>query len=180
MPKSFRLYSEAGRTTRASVSAFQTISTFATGAEALVIDTNVILDCWVFADAAAQPLVKALADGRLLWVATTAMLDELDAVLERTLPPRWEAARQQAKALPARSRATVVCTPQASVLSPQCSDRADQKFVDLALALRVRWLLSHDRALLRLSRALRRTGITVATPATWLATTQAATPQTAC
>jgi putative PIN family toxin of toxin-antitoxin system len=154
------------------VSAFQTISTFAVGAEPLILDTNVILDWLVFDDFAAQPLVKALAAGQLIWIATAAMLDELDAVLDRPLPARWEGARQMAKALPARSLATVVNTPQASAQPPQCSDRADQKFVDLALASRVRWLLTHDRALLRLARALRGAGITVATPATWSAAIQ--------
>jgi putative PIN family toxin of toxin-antitoxin system len=154
------------------VSAFQTISTSAVNAEPLVLDTNVILDWLVFNDVAAQPLVKALAKGQLIWIATAAMLDELDAVLDRTLPTRWEGARQLAKALPARTLATVVNTPQASALSPQCSDRADQKFVDLALALRVRWLLTHDRALLKLARALRGAGITVATPAIWSASIQ--------
>jgi predicted nucleic acid-binding protein len=172
MPKSFRLYSEAGRATRVSVSAFQTISTLAVGAEPLILDTNVILDWLVFDDLAARPLVKALAAGQLIWMATAPMLDELDAVLDRNLPARWEGARQMAKALPARSLATVVNTPQASVQSPQCSDRADQKFVDLALALRVRWLLSHDRALLRLARALRLAGVRVATPAVWWQSTQ--------
>jgi predicted nucleic acid-binding protein len=149
------------------VSAFQTISTSAVGAEPLILDTNVILDWLVFDDVAAQPLVRALAEGQLIWIATSPMLDELDAVLDRALPARWEGARQKAKALPARSLATVVNTPQASAQSPRCSDRADQKFVDLALAMRVRWLLSHDRALLRLARALRVAGVRVATPAVW-------------
>jgi predicted nucleic acid-binding protein len=172
MPKSFRLYSEAGRATRVSVSAFQTISTVAVGAEPLILDTNVILDWLVFNDVAVQPLVRALAEGQLIWIATAAMLDELDAVLDRALPARWEGARQLAKALPARTLATVVSAPQASAQSPQCSDRADQKFVDLALALRVRWLLTHDRALLRLARALRVADVRVATPAIWWQSTQ--------
>ncbi|MBP7565511.1 MAG: PIN domain-containing protein, partial [Burkholderiaceae bacterium] len=47
----------------------------------VVIDTNVVLDLFVFDDPAAAALRDALADGRLSWLATAPMRDELARVL---------------------------------------------------------------------------------------------------
>ncbi len=47
---------------------------------ALVLDTNIVLDVFVFADEVAKPLLPALAEGRVHWVATPAMRDELARV----------------------------------------------------------------------------------------------------
>ena len=46
-------------------------------APAVVLDTNIVLDVFVFSDAAALPLRQALADGALRWIATAGMRDEL-------------------------------------------------------------------------------------------------------
>ncbi len=67
--------------------ATQTVSARLQPAEALparepvVIDTNIVLDILVFADAAAAPLRQALEDGKFHWLATQAMRDELERVL---------------------------------------------------------------------------------------------------
>ena len=47
----------------------------------VVLDTNIVLDAFVFADEAARPLRPALENGSLQWLATAAMRDELDRVL---------------------------------------------------------------------------------------------------
>jgi hypothetical protein len=50
-----------------------------------------------------------------------------------------------------------------------CTDPADQKFIDLAVAERAQWLLSRDKALLRLARlAGKRFALRIGTPETWL------------
>ena len=61
-----------------------------------VIDTNALLDWLVFGAAEASRLGAAVADGRVAWLATPRMLDELHSVLSRPLPERWESARKHA------------------------------------------------------------------------------------
>jgi len=50
----------------------------------------------------------------------------------------------------------------------RCNDPDDQKFVDLALAYGARWLLSRDRAVLKLAKRCRTLGLQVLTPEQWL------------
>jgi predicted nucleic acid-binding protein len=47
----------------------------------LVLDTNIVLDLFVFADEAARPVRSGLEGGDLRWLATRAMRDELERVL---------------------------------------------------------------------------------------------------
>ena len=60
----------------------------------IVLDTNVILDGWVFGNPAWAPIGEALAAQQLQWVVCASMLDELRFVLARPQPVRFEAARQ--------------------------------------------------------------------------------------
>ena len=47
----------------------------------IVIDTNVLLDIWVYRNPATPPLLAALEIGQLRWLATAAMREELLRVL---------------------------------------------------------------------------------------------------
>ena len=144
---------------------------------AVVIDTNVVLDAWVFNDPATQPLRDALERGELRWLGTEATTGEMAHVLLRPLPPRWESARLQALAIDFRLLQTICpaapAAPQAAGGSLICSDPDDQKFIDLAVAQRCRWLITRDRALLRLARGAARHGVAVLSPRAWVADTQA-------
>lgn len=125
----------------------------------LVLDTNVVLDLLVFRDPAAAPLDDALAHGRLRWIATAAMRDELERVLGYAAVARRLAAaglaprqvldefdtRSQRIAAPARAAAT-------------CSDPDDQCFIDLAVQHGC-ILLSKDAAVLALAPRLARLGV---------------------
>ena len=51
------------------------------GVRQIILDTNIVLDLLVFNDAATPPLRDALQAGRLQWVATAPMRDELERVL---------------------------------------------------------------------------------------------------
>ncbi|MEY8876690.1 MAG: putative toxin-antitoxin system toxin component, PIN family [Leptothrix sp. (in: b-proteobacteria)] len=143
---------------------------------AAVLDTNVMLDWLVFDDPHGLLVGDAVIAGRLQWLMTDAMRDEAIDVLGRLLthPPlqRWQA--RHASALAAMSRWSAAVDTPSPRLPPggaerslQCTDRDDQCFIDLAIAHRVPWLLTRDRALLRLARAARPFGVTVLTPQHW-------------
>jgi putative PIN family toxin of toxin-antitoxin system len=119
-----------------------------------VLDTNIVLDVFVFADEAAKPLRAALEVGRLRWWATPAMREELARVLGYPqIAPRlayYDLAPQAV--LDAFDRhVTLVEAPAKAPLT--CSDPDDQKFIDLAVA-RQALLLSKDRAVLSMKKRL--------------------------
>ena len=135
---------------------------------ALVLDTNVVLDWLLFDDPSAAPLAAAIVQRQVRWVATVAMRDEFAEVLLRglaaqrnadpaTLLAAWDAHAEMV-AEPARLPASV---------SLNCSDPDDQKFLDLAHAAGATWLLSRDRAVLRLARRAARFGIGTCVPERW-------------
>ena len=47
----------------------------------IVLDTNIVLDAFLFQDPAAQPLKAALAANNIQWIATPPMREELARVL---------------------------------------------------------------------------------------------------
>ena len=52
-------------------------------------DTQVVLDWLVFRDATARPLLQAMLEGRLRWLATPAMRTELEHMLRHPALARW-------------------------------------------------------------------------------------------
>jgi putative PIN family toxin of toxin-antitoxin system len=128
----------------------------------LVIDTNVVLDLLVFADPAAQPLAEGLQAGKLSWLATAAMREELARVLaypklaarvafhQRDAGGVLEAFDRQATLVDVAPKATVTC-----------GDPDDQKFIDLAVAHRC-VLLSKDDHVLRMRKRLAQLQVTAA------------------
>lgn len=121
---------------------------------ALVLDTNIVLDVFVFADEAARPLRAALDDGRVQWVATAAMRDELARVLAypQIVPRLAFYGLQAGDVLAGFDRHAVVV--EAPAKAPvTCSDPDDQIFIDLAVA-RQALLLSKDRAVLSMKKRL--------------------------
>jgi uncharacterized protein len=131
----------------------------------VVIDTNVLLDWLVFEDPAVERLAAALQAGRVQWVATQAMLDELAGVL---LKPALQARTPINPAIDAAvSRWCQVVDAPALPAVLMCTDADDQKFIDLALARSTPWLLSRDKALLALARRARSRGVIVCRPADW-------------
>lgn len=122
----------------------------------LVLDTNVVLDLLVFLDPATAPLAEGLASGRLEWLATAAMREELARVLAYPkLAPRIALQRGSAQAVLADydRQARLVAPPARAPLA--CGDADDQKFIDLAVSERC-LLLSKDVDVLRMARRLAR------------------------
>ena len=136
----------------------------------LVLDTNVWLDCLIFADPRVDALRTALAQGSLTILATQSMLDEFAEVIGR---PQFGIDPQARARLAARQRDGVSLCIAAPDCRLNCTDRADQMFIDLAVAHRADWLLSRDKALLRLRKtAARRFSIRIGTPEDWISAAQ--------
>jgi putative PIN family toxin of toxin-antitoxin system len=133
-----------------------------TPSKTIVLDTNIVLDLWLYLDPATPALLEALTSGDIYWVATQAMRDELARVL--TYP--HIAARlhkggliaedvlgqfdRYARLVPAADRGPYVC-----------KDVDDQKFIDLACAYSCA-LVSKDKAVLTMRNRLGRVGVSVA------------------
>ncbi|GKT00885.1 putative toxin-antitoxin system toxin component, PIN family [Acidovorax sp. SUPP3434] len=121
---------------------------------AVVVDTNIVLDLLVFADPAVAPLRELLAQGRLQWVATQAMRDELERVLAYPqIVPRLAFYGLDAAAVLGAFDARVRVVPEAARVPSVCKDADDQKFIDLAVAHRA-ILLSKDKAVVCMRKRL--------------------------
>jgi putative PIN family toxin of toxin-antitoxin system len=131
----------------------------------IVLDTNVALDWLVFQDAGAQALGRALARRSVCWLATIAMRAELAHMLAHASLARWVPDSERALAS-FDALATLTPAP-ASPGALRCQDPDDQMFIDLALAAPARWLLTRDKALLRLARRARTLGVEVTVPNLW-------------
>lgn len=139
----------------------------AVAAPGVVLDTNAVLDGWLFADPAMQPLRQAIEAGRVVWLASTRMRQELQHTLAKPqLAGRLGGSECPLAALDAWSQR---CPEPASPAAhwPRCTDATDQVFVDLALAQRARWLVSHDRAVRKLARRAAALGLWIGPPAQW-------------
>ena len=123
---------------------------------ALVLDTNIVLDVFVFADDAARPVQELLVQGGRRWLATQAMRDELERVLAYAqIVPKlayYDLAADDVLAAFDRHSERVDVAGKAPVT---CKDPDDQKFVDLAVAHGAT-LLSKDKAVLALKKRLER------------------------
>ena len=120
----------------------------------VVVDTNVALDLLIFSDPRTAPLRALLAQGRLAWIATQPMRDELERVLAYPhIAARMDfyrvAAAQVLAAWDARARLVEIAPRVAHV----CKDADDQKFIDLAAAHRA-ILLSKDKAVICMRKRL--------------------------
>jgi predicted nucleic acid-binding protein len=134
-----------------------------------VLDTNIVLDCLVFKNQASTAILNDVCIYKLQWIATPEMRDELAEVLARGLPGskrgvRWEDLQPQW---------SLWVTPAAAPASrppyfPRCTDEDDQIFIDLALSHRARWLISRDRAVLKLAGRCQKLGLSVLTPEQWI------------
>jgi putative PIN family toxin of toxin-antitoxin system len=120
----------------------------------LVLDTNIVLDLFVFDDLRAQPLKAELLDGRLNWLTTLPMRDELERVLgyahiearlaliQRCAVDILASFDRHARRVDVADRAAVTC-----------ADPDDQMFIDLAVRHQC-MLLSKDAAVLVLKKKL--------------------------
>lgn len=129
-------------------------------ADRIVLDTNVCLDLFVFADPRCARLRDALERGHVQPITDTACRDEWQRVLAypqlALMPPRQQSALSTYDAcMQALDHGASMVGAQAL---PRCRDPHDQKFLELAQRGQARWLLSRDDHLLSLARRMQRAG----------------------
>ena len=128
-----------------------------------VLDTNLVLDLFVFKDPAVATLKMALSSGELTWISTEAMQIELTRVLTyghivKALDHKQLLAKEVEEL--AFSLGNLVPVPPPASHGVRCRDRDDQMFVDLAVAHQAS-LLSKDKAVLALKNPLKRWSVSV-------------------
>ena len=128
-------------------------------AQAWVIDTNIVLDLWLFEDPATIPLRAALQSGAISHLATASMRDELERVLAYPhLVKRMAKSNIQAQDILSRFDEYLLAAEPAAKAACTCKDPDDQKFIDLAVAHAVP-LLSKDKAILCMKKRLFQSGV---------------------
>ena len=128
-------------------------------AQAWVIDTNIVLDLWLFEDPATIPLRAALQSGAISHLATASMRDELERVLTYPhLVKRMAKSSIQAQDILSRFDEYLLAAEPAAKAACTCKDPDDQKFIDLAVAHAVP-LLSKDNAILCMKKRLFQSGV---------------------
>ena len=114
----------------------------------LVLDTNVVLDLYHWANTDAVPIMAALEAGQIECFADERTLDELQRVLtypQLKMTPEMMVERYQRYS----NLVQLVPAGEAPHL-PRCKDRDDQKFLELAARCAANILVSKDKALLKL------------------------------
>jgi putative PIN family toxin of toxin-antitoxin system len=133
----------------------------------IVLDTNVCLDLFVFHDPRWASLLAGIASGELEAVTRADCRDEYLIVLHYPHLPLDDAKRAQAAAQ-FDALIKVVAPNQKAIRLPVCSDKDDQKFLEIARDAAAQVLISKDKALLKLARRTAREGLfRVMSPEAW-------------
>ena len=124
-----------------------------------VLDTNIVLDVFLFADPAAQPLREALIQARIRWISTAPMREELARVLGYPhIAKRMDFYQRSADDLLRDFDANSQTVEVATRAPLRCKDPDDQCFIDQALANQA-GLLSKDHAVLCMAKRLGGLGV---------------------
>ena len=114
----------------------------------LVLDTNVVLDLFHWANTDAVPIMAALESGRIECFADQRTLDELQRVL--TYPQLKLTPEMISERYARYSRLVQVFPDGEAPPLPRCKDKDDQKFLELSARCSADVLVSKDKALLKL------------------------------
>jgi uncharacterized protein len=121
----------------------------------VVLDTNVVLSLFVFADSRCTPIRAALESGKWRALTDARCLHELGRVLAYDMFGLDAAAQAAAYAAYAMLAKRVEPPVDDATPLPQCKDADDQKFLEVARDGGASLLLTSDKALLRLARRRR-------------------------
>jgi putative PIN family toxin of toxin-antitoxin system len=138
----------------------------------VVFDTNVLVSLYIFADSRFAPLRQRMENGEWLALSDEACFAEFRRVLDYPVFALTEVRQQGALADYAAHVTRLVGVRPRAVSLPRCSDRDDQKFLELACDGAADWLVTADKALLRLARRDKLRGLfRILTPETALTAT---------
>ncbi|MES2161568.1 MAG: putative toxin-antitoxin system toxin component, PIN family [Pseudomonadota bacterium] len=133
----------------------------------IVIDTNVCLDLFVFKDPRWAALLAALENGTVEAITRSDCRDEYNIVLHYKHLPLDDDSRPLAAAR-FDELITVVAPPESGIRLPVCTDKDDQKFLEVARDANAAILITKDKALLKLARRLTKAGMfKVIVPEAW-------------
>lgn len=121
----------------------------------VVLDTNVLVSLWIFKDSRLAPLRHALEDRRWRALTNAACSGEFARVLAY---PQFAVEAERQRVALSEYRALAEDIPAGGAEAeplPRCQDRDDQKFLELARDGRAHWLVTADKALLKLARRQR-------------------------
>ncbi|MGZ8288404.1 MAG: putative toxin-antitoxin system toxin component, PIN family, partial [Telluria sp.] len=119
-------------------------------AKRIVIDTNVCLDLFVFHDPRWNALLADIESGALEVVTRSDCRDEYLVVLHYTHLPLDESSRPGAAAR-FDDLVKVVAPEPKLIRLPVCTDKDDQKFLEVARDANADILITKDKALLKLA-----------------------------
>ena len=133
----------------------------------LLLDTNVALDWLVFGDAIMRPVAAAIETRRVRLISSAACVAELQRALGYKAIGLDALAQARALATYCAKTALLDDPPAgASAMLPRCEDPDDQKFLELAWHAGARWLVTRDKALLKLANQMQKLGrLSVIAPA---------------
>jgi len=127
---------------------------------ALILDTNILLDIFVFNDERAKGLKAALIEKSIQAFASQKTVEEFAEVISRPLFSLKTDAQEQIlgewKAL-----ATQIDDSTLSTAPWLCRDPDDQIFLDLAYALKPCTLISKDREILKIASRAHKEEVTI-------------------
>jgi putative PIN family toxin of toxin-antitoxin system len=134
----------------------------------IVLDTNVCLDLFVFRDPRWADLLAALESGAVEAVTRADCRDEYLIVLHYAHLPLDEATRPLSAAR-FDQLIKVVAPAPGLVRLPVCTDKDDQKFLEVARDAGAEILITKDKALLKLARKTAAAGMfRIMVPEAWL------------
>jgi putative PIN family toxin of toxin-antitoxin system len=124
----------------------------------IVIDTNVCLDLFVFQDPRWASLLAAIESGAVEAITRADCRAEYLFVLNYPHLPLDESTRPLSAAR-FDQYIKVVQPPESGARLPVCTDRDDQKFLELARDAQADILITKDKALLKLAKRLAKAGM---------------------
>lgn len=132
----------------------------------VVLDTNVLLDLYVYQDPRTAALRRAMAGNDLDLLACDQTMAELADVLVRE-KFQLDADRQQ-EILARWTLASRQIVQAELVVAPwRCKDKADQVFLDMAWTYRPCLLISKDLQVLRFAKRAFKEGVTILATFQW-------------
>lgn len=130
----------------------------------VVVDTNVLLDFWVWDDPRARSLLEDIVQERAIALRSVDTVDELADVLSRE---QFHLTPERQIEILRRWHALAYDVAVCETALARCKDRDDQKFLNLARSAGASHLISKDKLVLKTARRAKLDGFAVMTPEGW-------------